>query len=876
MGNSNERKLLQIVKYTPAIIILLSSIMITSFLYDQYSKSLELRKNKSRIEFINRQKRLIKEYVNTVYGHMNAIDKSINEKIDKFINQNVINAHKIATTLYEKYKDTKTQEEIKEIIATALKEIRFQNGESYIITVALDGEIIVHPTAPLGMNVFAQHKQKGISELYLRVFEKLKIKNDYYTFWYWKKIESKKHLKKVGYFKLFKPYNWAIGTGVYVKDIEDSLKRKIIDEVSAIRFNEGRSFIAIIDLEDYTLLTHEIKEFIGKNTLNIISDPLKIKEYKEILKKGEGYLTFFYNERNENITVYIKTFPKWNYAIATSFSNTEIEEIIKEKEKVEEEEFLSAINTLFIISALFTIILLLFSTYISRVLEKMFLAYKKQVKIESEKKLKEVIDKESQYNDLFTKNKMIQLLIDPESLLILDINEAAINFYGYTKEEFEKLKISDLNTLSEEQIRAEIQRATSMKNDYFEFKHRLKSGEEKDVKVHSIPATFKNKKVLCSTIEDITNQLQTKYELIKSKQIYENMFKLTNVGMFVTKADLKVVDVNKKFLDMLGYSKEEVLKLDMYGITYEGDYNNSAEKYKKALNKEIDSFILEKKYQKKDGSLFDAILSSKMVRDENGELLYALGTVLDVTEFKKKDTLLLQQSKMASMGEMLSNIAHQWRQPLSLISTLSSGSKLQKELGLLTKDKEIEAFEKIIEVTLHLSNTIEDFRTFFQPDRRQEEFSTSELYEKVLKLIEAKFKNSGIQIITNIEEIMLDSYMNNLLQVVLNIFLNAFDAFENLSDRKLIFFEIYRKGQKVIFEIKDNAGGIEESIIDRVFEPYFTTKHQFNGTGIGLYMSEEIVKRHLDGKITVENEKFIYEDKSYTGAKFIIELDIEY
>ena len=244
-----------------------------------------------------------------------------------------------------------------------------------------------------------------------------------------------------------------------------------------------------------------------------------------------------------------------------------------------------------------------------------------------------------------------------------------------------------------------------------------------------------------------------------------------------------------------------------------------------------------------------------------------------VRENEEQSYLLSQQSKMAAMGEMIENIAHQWRQPLSIISTAASGMKLQKEFNSLNDEDFHESINNIMKNTRHLSQTIDTFRDFFKTDKGQTFFNIKETFEKTEKLITSKYKNSDIDIIKELDEIKLCGLESELIQVFMIILNNAKDAFENTKqDKKYIFITIYDDENFVYIQIKDTAGGIPENLIDKIFEPYFTTKKESQGTGIGLYISEEIIQKHMKGSITVSNQDFNYENNNYTGAQFEIKL----
>jgi len=246
-----------------------------------------------------------------------------------------------------------------------------------------------------------------------------------------------------------------------------------------------------------------------------------------------------------------------------------------------------------------------------------------------------------------------------------------------------------------------------------------------------------------------------------------------------------------------------------------------------------------------------------------------------IEENKQQHDLLSQKSKLASMGEMMENIAHQWRQPLSVITTASSGIKIYKEMNLLSDEFLEEAISSISSSSQHLSQTIDDFSDFFKPDNEKNEFVLKNSIKKIYGLLSFQFKDYEIEIIENIEDISIMNSERGLLQVLLNILNNAKDALLQCENTKrYIFIDIYKKENKVIIKIKDNAKGIDKEIIKRVFEPYFTTKHKSQGTGIGLYMSQEIITRHMKGSLIVENTSYEYKGSTFKGALFTVEFPL--
>ena len=235
---------------------------------------------------------------------------------------------------------------------------------------------------------------------------------------------------------------------------------------------------------------------------------------------------------------------------------------------------------------------------------------------------------------------------------------------------------------------------------------------------------------------------------------------------------------------------------------------------------------------------------------------------------KKKEEILVKQSKMAILGEMFENITHQWKQPLSVISLTGDTIKMYYDEDVLDDKKLNSAVDTIKESTLHLSDTVDGFRDFLKEDVQRQYFNVKEVVEKSLKLLSAKFKNQDITIDQNdLSDIEILAYKNDLIQVLMNLLNNAKDALEHTESNRLLRVSTEKIDTNVIIRIIDNGGGIKDQNMDKLFKKYFTTKSKDKGTGIGLYMSKTLVENHLHGLLKGYN----YED----GACFEIILPIE-
>jgi two-component system NtrC family sensor kinase len=267
-------------------------------------------------------------------------------------------------------------------------------------------------------------------------------------------------------------------------------------------------------------------------------------------------------------------------------------------------------------------------------------------------------------------------------------------------------------------------------------------------------------------------------------------------------------------------------------------------------------------------SFFISKIIEKMFNDYRRNIKKEIDNTLE------KERLLIQQSKMAVMGEMIGNIAHQWKQPLSTISTISTGIKFQNEMNCLNDHDITLGMDNINGSVQYLSQTIDDFRNFFKPNKTKTNFNILDALENTIKLMGSQFKNNNIELIKNINNAELYGYYNELLQVLINILKNAKDELIKLdtNKRRIIFIDTYTDKSNLIIKIRDNANGIPSDIIEKIFDPYFTTKENDEGTGIGLYMCKQIIDG-MTGKIQVINVEYEYEAQRYYGAEFIISME---
>ncbi|OGT96334.1 MAG: hypothetical protein A2X80_07545 [Geobacteraceae bacterium GWB2_52_12] len=237
-----------------------------------------------------------------------------------------------------------------------------------------------------------------------------------------------------------------------------------------------------------------------------------------------------------------------------------------------------------------------------------------------------------------------------------------------------------------------------------------------------------------------------------------------------------------------------------------------------------------------------------------------------LAEVNRKDQMLIKQSRQADMGEMINNIAHQWRQPLNNLGLLIQNMQLMQEIGELTPDILRSDCREAMEIIFFMSRTIEDFRDFFRQDKEKKAFIINEVVSKTLNFISATLENSNIRVEVNAtDDVTAIGYQNEYFQVLLNIIANARDVLvEKRPAFPLIRISITNEDELSVVKIRDNGGGIPTEVIPRIFDSYFTTKGHGKGTGIGLYMSKVIIEKNCGGRLSAYNVD--------DGAEFRIEV----
>ncbi len=328
-------------------------------------------------------------------------------------------------------------------------------------------------------------------------------------------------------------------------------------------------------------------------------------------------------------------------------------------------------------------------------------------------------------------------------------------------------------------------------------------------------------------------------------------FKVNDIDVVIT--DINMPNMNG--LDMIRYIKKinHQVPIFIFSAHHEPEF------FVKAIDLGVEGYMLKPINHLQFMQTLFRTLQRISLKKENEEFRETLEQKVQtqLKQLRDKDNLILRQSRLAQMGEMISMIAHQWRQPLNAIGLTSSNLKFKCIMGNMNKDEFYEELDLIESYSQHLSETIDDFRGFFKDKKVKDVVSLEEMINQTLKIVEESLKNKNIKIIKDFNcHKKISTYQNEVNQVILNLIKNAEDA---LIDKKIKNAMITIKtlcdvDNNCQLIIQDNAGGISKGIIDNIFDPYFSTKKEKDGTGLGLYMSKTIIEEHCYGNLSVNND----------------------
>ncbi|MDD2358422.1 MAG: ATP-binding protein [Thiovulaceae bacterium] len=409
--------------------------------------------------------------------------------------------------------------------------------------------------------------------------------------------------------------------------------------------------------------------------------------------------------------------------------------------------------------------------------------------------------------------------------------------------------------------------------------HLAKIKQDEKIYLFKVFANILNDNDIVVTMQDITQELERENRLKESELRLKKSQAIAHLGNW----ELDIVNNKLSWSDEI-FTIFEIDK-NKFGASYEAFVNSIYPQDREQVhNTYMNSLQTKQKYE----IIHRLQMADKRIKyvheqcdttfDHNGNPILSFGTVQDITksvlaeqELQQKSLLLEHQSRLAALGEMIGNIAHQWRQPLSVISVISGTIIFENEMEMeIDSDALMLRMNNINEQVEYLSTTINDFKNFLnEEDHHKTFFKISDAIKDSIKITNAIYENNLITINQDIDEDISHFGLKSILsQVILNLLANAKDALiQNNIKNKQVNILLQKSNNLIIIKVQDNGGGIDDEIKSKIFDPYFSTKHQSQGTGLGLYMSSQIIQKYFNGHISVSN----IEDQNGVGACFMIE-----
>ena len=370
-----------------------------------------------------------------------------------------------------------------------------------------------------------------------------------------------------------------------------------------------------------------------------------------------------------------------------------------------------------------------------------------------------------------------------------------------------------------------------------------------------------NKKLEKEVIKKTNDYKNKNQELINSNQNFIDLIDTAIETIAIFDEDLKLQTTNQAGFSMLKLdSKVQRTSYSLNDFLQEKDLN---EFNKKIF--EVDFIPYETKIKNCNNESLPVLIAGKRTLRNDKYILIL--TIIDLGQIKLRDKFIQEQAKLAQMGELLNMIAHQWRQPLTAISATSEHVKLQSMLNQTSNEDIVKSMDEIYTYTSHLSNTINDFRDFYKNDKEMSKTSMNTLVEKALNIIEDSLSYKNIQVTRDLNsDTSFSTFENEVTQVILSILQNSEEILlSNKIENPNIVLKTYEDEKNIYLSIHDNGGGIKKSILDKVFEPYFSTKNEKNGTGLGLYFAKRIIENNCKGTLEAKN--------NHNGAVFILQFE---
>jgi len=695
---------------------------------------------------------------------------------------------------------------------------------------------------------------------------------------YW--IDKERQNIRLSYFEEIPEFKWYFGAFSKVDDINGLLKHNITKSLG--KKSKGLNYY--FWFYDY-----------GNELVYNYNNRDDVETYKDLIntynpEKSKQILEDYHNIENDNNVLHedVYNFPKYQYLVGIKNANVKMPNDMKEKISKIKDESLNKFTTAVITIIFMAIFLSIATTAFSKYINIIFSHYNRRLEIKN----KLLVQWKERY----------ELAIIASNDGLWDINfiedkiffsEKWLEMFGYEKDEITTFEqwLSLIHHEDRQKVKLAFEKHLEGKSEHFVHEYRLKtkSNDFKWVLVRG--KAFRDENDSAQRMLMMSMDIEERKQLTKELRDVELLVEYGRIVIFKWKNnDSLDVEHVSKGINTFGYSQDDFQnkKIKYLDFVHEKDVSKLTVLIQKAIKENQSSFTSTHRIHNKEGDVKWVFFRTIFLKDHFGKITHLYGYITDITTIKmnevelklkikeevakntEKDRLLVHQSKLASMGEMLGNIAHQWRQPLNNINLLIHFVRDNYNNKLFTKEDLDESIKSAKIQIDYMSQTIDDFRNFYKPTKNKELFDIKKSIEKAAKITATQFEVNNIKLNIENKSAKIDSYENEFQQVIVNILNNAKDAAivkksqEDFDARVNINIEEFDNNVKL--EISNNCGTASKEVIDRMFEPYFTTKFETQGTGIGLYMVKIIIETNMGGHISAQN--------SDDGLKFVIILPL--
>jgi PAS domain S-box-containing protein len=871
-----------------------------SYLYREFGKqSRELRR-----EYIDNQKATIKNEVEKVIDYINYMKSLTEQRLMTEIQNRTREAYAVAMHIYTENKEKKSRPEIEKLIKEALRPIRFNNGRGYYFAGNFEGVEQLYADKPEmeGRDLIDMRDTKGHYVIKDMIQIAREHNEGYYRYHWTKPNLMGSDFPKIAYIKHFEPFDWFIGTGEYLDDVEADIKKEILERIGKIRFGED-GYIFVVDFSGTTLMNDVQRNLIGENLWEM-TDPNGVKviqeERKAVRNPEGGFINYVWNKPSESTPApkisFLKGVPDWGWMVGAGLYVDEIENVIATKRAALANDVTTQIVKIIVL--LFFLLIAIHATaqFIARRIRKSFETFSlffQESALESTKLEKHDLFF-SEFEDLAaTADRMVdqreqaekavreseqrfRMILEnlPVAVFVHDlegkhliVNDRACQYTGYSMEELLQASVNDIDPQSiSRDDRARLWHSLQEgQRVSLESSMRRKDGTEFPVEIHLNGFSLDGRPIILALAIDITKQQQAKEALSKSEQRFRDLFNGISDIIYTQDLEGRFISVNPALCNAFGYSEAELIGRHASDFMKPDVAAAFKSVYLEKI-KQLGSYQGTTSYFTKNGKKVYLEYRSSLVTPNDGEP-YISGTGRDVTDkFASLRTVanlqkqLAQAQKMESIGTLAGGIAHDFNNILfpmfgyleMMLQDIPADSPTHRHL--------IEVFG----AARRARDLIKQILTFSrQTEQELKPLKIQTIVAETMLLLKSTIP-STIAIRTDLNQdcglVLADP--TQIHQIVLNLCTNAYHAMQETGGSLTVTLAPHEvtvadakewtiaAGPYVRLQISDTGAGIEPGILGRIFDPYFSTKSKDKGTGLGLAVTHGIVKSH-GGHISV-------------------------